>query len=311
MIFTRLHKFSALSAVILAQLFAPACVAPDCDPADAFCEPLNGYLLYTDPIPTALRIYWVRRNGAQTVARANLDGSAVENLGGTFPGSPNLALVDGPGGFFYYNIDGSMDVRRMRLDGSGDSVFVTDDSAGDPLGLAIDRSRDRLYFWNAAAELRYVSIANGGGQTVLRALTAGQTGGFYSAAEDVIYSAGGTDLRRVSADGATDDLLSNSFTGVLTVIAGGDGTLYVVDFAATQIVRVNRDGSNPQVVLSGFQPGGVAFDSRNNHLYVCDQTNQRIFRANELGGDLTPLVSFEAGYNPIACNLQFTAGGLF
>ncbi len=291
--------------------FGASCTRTDCENADAFCDPFNGYLLYTDPIPAAVSLFWMRRNAPRTVARANLDGTGVQNLGGTFASTPSLSLVDGPGGFYYYNVDTSTDVRRIGLDGSNDALFAVDASAGVAQGLAVDRARDRLYFWNNAAQLRYVSRTTGAGQTVLRSLTAGQLSGVYSEAEDVIYSVGGTELRRVSVDGLSEALLNNSFGGLLDVVLGGEGTLYLVDFGSSEIVRINRDGTNKQVILSGFQPGGIDFDTRNNLLYVCDQTNQRILRTNELGSDQVNLINFEPGYNPIACGLQFTAGGFF
>lgn len=300
-----------LLVLLLASSFGVSCTKANCSNADAVCNPLNGYLLYTDPIPRALALFWIRREAPRTLGRANLDGSNVQELGGTFSGSPSLMLVDGPGGFLYYNVDTSADVRRAGLDGSGDAVFATDATAGDPIGIALDRARDRLYFWNTTAQLRYVSLANGTGQTLLRSLTAGQIAGAYSEAEDVIYSAGGTDLRRVSVDGASEVLLNGTFTGLLDVVLGGDGTLYATDLGASEIVRINRDGTNKQVLLSGFQPGAVAFDTRYKHLYVCDQTNQRIFRTNETGGDIVVLVTFTAPYNPVACGLEITAGGFF
>ena len=287
-----------------------ACYSSECVNADAYCEPFYGYLLYTDPVATALQIYWIRSQVPRSVVRANLDGSGITELGGTFSSSPSIMLVDGQGGFYYYNVDTSSDVRRARLDGSNDGVFATDASAGDPLGIAIDRTRNRLYFWNAANQLRYVSLVDGSGQTLLRSLTAGQIAGTYSQNDDVIYSVGGSELRRVAVDGSSETLLNNTFSNLIDVDLDSGSGLYVTALGTQEVYHINRDGTGKKVVATGFFPAGSAFDTRNKQLYICDQTNQRILRTDENGGNVVTIAALTAPYNPVACSLQFTASGL-
>jgi hypothetical protein len=289
-----------------------SCLQYDCASSDAFCDPLIGYLLYTDPAPTAVRLYWIRSQAPRALMRSNLDGSNIENLGGTFPDSPSAMFVDGPGGYLYYNVDSSVEIHRARLDGSENTVFLTDASGGDAVGLWVDRARNRLYWLNSASnQLFYASLTDGAGQTPVRTFGGTAIVGAYDPGSDMIFAAGISDVRVAPADGSSETLLNNSFAGLVDVDLDGASGLYLTDISSDEVIFLNRDGTGKTALVAGFMPGGLAYDPGSGLLYICDQTNSRIVRANSVGGDLATLAALTAGSNPVACSLEFTRGGLF
>jgi DNA-binding beta-propeller fold protein YncE len=88
------------------------------------------------------KMYWTD-TGTRKVHRANLDGTARENLvTGLFP--QGIAL-DVEAGTMYW--PDNIEIRRANLDGTAAATIVS--NAGNPIGIAFDRARRKLYWTEA------------------------------------------------------------------------------------------------------------------------------------------------------------------
>ena len=100
--------------------------------------------------PSAGKMYWtVDAEGGldDSIQRANLDGSGVEDLVTGLDGPSGVAL-DLSAGKMYWTVSSGDDaddrIQRANLDGSGVEDFVT--GLGEPFDIALDLSAGKMYW---------------------------------------------------------------------------------------------------------------------------------------------------------------------
>ena len=98
--------------------------------------------------PSAARIYWTDA-GRNTIGRAGLDGSGVEDLlphGLVEPYGIALAVADGK----MYWADWDVGIQRANLDGTGVETLVR---TARPNGIALDTTRGKMYWTDYGANM--------------------------------------------------------------------------------------------------------------------------------------------------------------
>src|SRR5262245_26775990 len=70
------------------------------------------------PLLHAQKMYWTDSSSSGKIQRANLDGSAVQDLVTTGVSIPNSIALDVAGGKMYWTDAGIGRIRRANLDGS-------------------------------------------------------------------------------------------------------------------------------------------------------------------------------------------------
>lgn len=300
----RLRRLLGKTGFLLLVAALPAqCLEFDCASADAFCDPLLGTLLYSDLESRPEFLYFIRSGSASAeIYRYSLAASTLENLGGVFSGSPAAMAIDRENGWLYYAVDSDSTIRRARLDGSENTAFVTDASAGEPIGLVVDADRNRFYWWNSLNELRFVNLDGSGTPAVVRAYGANILVGAYATNENLWYVGGGPEVRRMPDDGLSDTQINNAGANIIDLELIDSNRLVVSDIGDNEIVRMNRDGSN-RAVLQAIEPGGTAYNSATSTLYSCNQNEDRIQTIDMQTGAATTLLQFDATFNPVACAL--------
>ena len=209
------------------------------------------------------KMYWVD-SGADKVTdsgieevtdkiqRANLDGSAVEDLVTSGLALPLGIALDVAGGKMYWTDPGTSKVQRANLDGSAVEDLFTrlDCSRGPadpqcrPTGIALDVAGGKMYWTDSA--ISKVQRANLDG----------------SAVEDLVTR---LDCRRVPTD------VQCSPEGMALDVAGGK--MYWVDSGTSKVQRANLDGSAVKdLVTSGLSlPRGIALDVAGGKMYWTDE----------------------------------------
>jgi DNA-binding beta-propeller fold protein YncE len=195
--------------------------------------PTGGGLRGLDVDPITGRVYWTDVNNF-VIRRANLDGSAQEDLISSGLEFPSAIAVDVAGGKFYWGDQTANEIRRANLDGSvNEQVLPT----AFHRGIDIDAVNGKVY-WST-------SITQFKGE-ILRANLDG------SDVETVITS---LDAQFKPADLALD-------------VEGGK--VYWTDFVVDVVRRANLDGTGIQnlfIVGANFNPRGIALDLEAGHVY--------------------------------------------
>ncbi len=163
--------------------------------------------------PGAGKIYWTEAGSPNRIRRANLDGSAIENLYTTTVRHPFAVVLDPAGGKLYFTNTGYQpDIQRMNLDGSGRESIVALGSSDRATHIGLD-GHGRVYWLNATTET--IDRANLDGSAV------------------------------ANVTGDVDDFYDPGFA-----VDPAGGFVYWVNSDA-RIVRANLDGSNP-VTMTGL-----------------------------------------------------------
>ena len=170
-------------------------------------------------------MYWT---GFDTIQRANLDGSEVEDLVASGLVAPDGLALDLGGGKMYWTDSGTATIQRANLDGSEVEDLVTSGLVA-PDGLTLDPGAGKMY-WTDKGTAK-IQRANLDGSEV----------------EDLIASG----LLRPEGLALDPDA----------------GKIYWVDVRTAKIQRANLDGSEVEdLITSGLNgPIGLALDLRSNY----------------------------------------------
>ena len=208
------------------------------------------------------KMYWVD-SFTDKVQRANLDGSAVEDLVSGLNSPAGIAL-DVAGGKMYWTDSGSEKVQRANLDGSAVEDLVTS-GLSSPFGMALDVDGGKMYWVDSGTDK--VQRANLDGSAVEDLVTSGlilPRGIALDVAGGKMYwtDGGSEKVQRANLDGsAVEDLVTtdgfkalSSLDGIALDVAGGK--MYWVDSGKEKTVqRANLDGSAVEdLVSSGLHP---------------------------------------------------------
>lgn len=215
--------------------------------------------LINDTCLSADKLYWTEAI-ADKVRRADLNGTNVQDLVTTGPGTPGASTpwgvaLDTTNGKMYWSDTVLDKIQRANLDGTGvENLLVTGTgSASGVLGIDLDVIGGKMYWTDFA--LNKVRRANLNGTSIEDLVVAGP-------------AAPGTSVNTNSGPmGIALDLASQK--------------MYWANPRVDAIQRANFDGTNVENIITGVPFGfGVTLDSYSQKIYWTDAQNDRIERAN-------------------------------
>lgn len=213
----------------------------------------------------ASKIYWTDGHAfPRSIQRANLDGSAVETIFSTTSGTLNTIALDLVNNKVYFANSISGLIQRANLDGTGLETIAS--GADEPVGIAVDSIRGKVYWSGGAGGIGTTYRANLDGTGVEQILSFGARDLEIDLINEKLYLGGvnetsGQTIRISELDGSgVQTLLSTtgfSQMGVDFTI----GKIYWSDLILDKILRSNLDGSNTeQIITSGLStPRDIAF----------------------------------------------------
>ena len=240
-LFARIRRYGSLLGIaVVLGLLAAGCSGMTSVPTPA------------DPAPASAHIYWTDA-GSNTIQRARLDGTQVENLlphGLIEPYGIALAVADGK----VYWTDWEVGIQRANLDGSGVETLVR---TARPNGLAVDSTRGKLYW------------ADYGANRIRRANLDG------SEVEDLVITS-----------------LDNPY-GIALDVAGGKVYWTDAGTEKIQRADLDGSQVEDLVIAGLQSPRGLALDVAAGKMYWTDRISDKIQRANLDGSEVEDLVTPE------------------
>jgi len=237
-------------------------------------------------------LYWAD-TVAHEIRRANLDGSAVEDMLSNVVTEPFEIALDAAAAKLYWVDRDNGRIRRSNLDGSeAEDVAVGSFDGRRRSGLVVDTMNGRLYWWRE---------------------TPAETSVLHTLYRASLDGSGAEALLSLSSD-----IINFSFTPVtLDLDAAGGGKLYWSD-RHHQIWRADLDGTEIEEILS--EPGPfVPLPSRPaldgaGKLYWAEGIRRRVRRANLDGSGIEVLVETagqtgEILVDPVAGKLYWMQAG--
>ena len=205
------------------------------------------------------KMYWTDSLN-DTIQRANLDGTDVEELFTKRFSFPSGLALDVAGGKMYFTVaDG---IQRANLDGSGVEDLVAKQLSSGPNELALDVAGSKMYWTD-------VGFLNNEGSRVAK-------------------------IQRANLDGsAVEDLVTAGLDNPLAIVLDvAGGKMYWTDIGPDKIQRANLDGSGIEdLVTTGLgDPYGLALDIEGGQMYWTDWGTDKIQRANLDGDGIEDLI---------------------
>ena len=222
--------------------------------------------------------------------------------------------------------DGTGDIQRARLDGSGQTTLI---SGIDPYGIAADPLHGKMYwgdyvFDNSDFEFPTGTInranLDGSGQEIVIDQQIFPVGVALDASAGQVYwiahaqqtSPYGKDIRRANFDGSDQQTLVHTAgvagNGQLALDLAG-GKIYTTDFGENRIRRFNLDGSGGMTLIGGLnRPVGIALDLPAGKIYWADYGDNGIYQANLDGSGKKLLVQANG---PSGLVLDLAAGTMY
>jgi DNA-binding beta-propeller fold protein YncE len=246
------------------------------------------------------KMYWSDRE-ANTIRRANLDGTQVETLVSGL-GEARGVAVDLVNHQLYWVDNGTNKIQRSLLDGSHVEDLVTTGLAF-PAGIVLDVANNTMYW--ADTSRNEIQRANLDGSQPTPIVT--KLGDPYFLALDLIdrhlyWTDYGEDkIQRSNLDGSG---IVDLVTTGLDLPRGIDldlvhGKMYWADRGTDKIQRANLDGSQIETLHmatpSIAAPHGVAVDVERQQLYWVDNGLVTIERSGVDGTDRTVLLDGTSG----------------
>ncbi|MCI0552868.1 MAG: DUF5050 domain-containing protein, partial [Anaerolineae bacterium] len=240
------------------------------------------------------KMFWTD-TGTHKIQRANLDGSAVEDLVTTGLSFPDGIAVDVVNGHIYWTNGGVDDkIQRANLDGTDIKDLVS--GLSQPSGIGLDLVNGKMYWTDTATDK--IQRANLDGTSVEDLVTTGLSTPFGIALDVVNGKIYWTDrdinkIQRANLDGSNIETLITFPFGDLRHIALDvvNGKMYWADVGV--IRRANLDGTTIETLVSGLSgPFGIALDADNGKMYWTNGgVDDKIQRANLDGSAVQDLVT--------------------
>lgn len=193
-------------------------------------------------------------------------------------------------------------IRRANLDGSNVETVATMGFGG--YGIAVDAAGDRLFWIDLSLGAIRVAALDGSGVATLHSPVGLDTGLDIDRAAGKLYWTESLGLRRSNLDG----------TGIETVYGAGGGCVGVdapgarVFFApGSDLRQIGTDGTGASTILSGLPvPREIDFDHASGHLYWVEEGPRLLRRANADGSGAVSLATASYGVALLVPNSDFT-----
>ena len=249
-------------------------------------------------------MYWTD-SGTDTIQRADLNGSNIEDIVTTGLRTPTNVVVDLAVGKLWWTDSGTDTIQRANLDGSNVEDIVTT-GLRTPTGIAVDREWGSVYWIDSGTDkIQRAFIVDGSNPqdvitTGLRTPTDIALDPYDPDLGKMYWTDSGTDkIQRANFNGSNiEDLITEGLrtpTSIaLDLVAG---KMYWTDSGTDKIQRANLDGSNIEdLVTTGLRtPKGIAVDPEAGKVYWIDSGTDKIQRANLDGSNIEDLVTTGLG----------------
>ena len=238
------------------------------------------------------KMYWTEA-GTDKIQRANLDGSAGEDLV-TGLSNPSGIALDVSGGKMYWADYNTGKIQRANLDGSTVEDLVT--GLSGPSGVTLDVAGAKMYWTDIVTDK--IQRANLDGSGVEDLVVTGLTtpyGITLDAAGGKMYwtDYGAGKIKRANLNGSVVEDLVTGLSGLIGItldVTGGK--MYWTNIVANKIQRANLDGTGVVDIITGLQfPYGIALDTASGKMYWTDYGTDKIQRANLDGSAVEDLVT--------------------
>jgi virginiamycin B lyase len=223
-------------------------------------------------------VYWGNNGGAGSVARANLDGTGVNQS--FIASAADGVAVDRS--HIYMANSGQCAIGRANLDGSGvNNDFITGLANSCPIQVEVDGSH--IYWSGNGPSGGVVGRANLDGSRVNQTFITNATSIFGVAVDSShVYWTDFVDgtIGRANLDGssANQSFITGASSPVGVTVNGAN--VFWTNNGTGDIGRAGLDGSSPNqsFITGGSGPYGVAADGA--HVYWANNTSSKIGRAN-------------------------------
>ena len=249
-------------------------------------------------------IYWTD-SGTDTIRRANIDGSNVQDIVTTGFRTPTDITVDLNWDKLYWTDSGTDTIQWADLDGSNVQDIITT-GLRTPTGIVVDTEWGSLYWIDSGTD-KIQSASLGGlsvdGSSVRDVVTTGlrtptdiAIDAYHPNLGKIYWTDAGTDkIQRVNFNGANiEDLVTEGLrTPTSIALDLVNSKMYWTDSGTDKIQRANLDGSNIEdLVTTGLRtPTGIAVDPEAGKIYWTDAGTDKIQRANLDGSNIEDIVT--------------------
>ncbi|UCC22567.1 MAG: SMP-30/gluconolactonase/LRE family protein, partial [Planctomycetota bacterium] len=265
---------------------------------------------------TGEKIYWTDWN-LKEIRRANLDGSAVEEVVTTGLNRPFAIALDGVGRKMYWTDHGTSKIQRGNLDGSSIEDLVTTGLVY-PFGIAVDGAGGKMYWTDYDTQKIQCANLDGSDAEVLVTGLGGIRGISLDVSAGKMYwadSSGGK-IQRANLNGSSVQTLVTGLSYPQGIaLDAANGKMYWTASHAGKVQRANLNGSNVQDLVTGLSyPAGIALDVANGKIYFADRAGSKILRANLDGSGLEDHITkyfrgvFDGNGHTIS-NFQYSSTG--
>ena len=241
-------------------------------------------------------MYWTD-TGTDTIRRAHLDGSNIQDIITTGLKTPTDIAVDINDGKVYWIDSGTDKIQRANLDGSNIEDIVTT-GLRTPTSIALDLVNSKVYWTDSGTDK--VQRANFNGSNIQDLVTTGLSTPTSIALDlvnsKVYWTDSGTDkVQRANFNGSNiEDIVTTGLRtpkGIAVDLVAGK--MYWTDSGTDTIQRANLDGSNIEdIVTTGLRtPTSIALDLVNSKMYWTDSDTDKIQRANLDGSNIEDIVT--------------------
>lgn len=217
-----------------------------------------------NPIAIALdvvgkKLYWAEGDGMK-IRRANLDGTAIEDLVGSV-GPSNIALDLLHRKLYWTDIFVTGKIQRSNLDGTSVEDVVPIPS--DREGIALDVAAGNMYWTNRSFRtIERANLDGSGSQTLVTTGIFDPRGIALDLSAGKMYwtDVGFHSIQRANTDGSAAETIVTGLgapDNIALDLAGGK--MYWTDFTAGKVQRANLDGSAVEDLLTRLTlPTGLA-----------------------------------------------------
>ena len=249
-------------------------------------------------------IYWTD-SGTDTIRRANIDGSNVQDIVTTGLRTPTDIAVDLNWNKLYWTDSGTDKIQWANLDGSNIEDIVTT-GLRTPTGIVVDTFWGNVFWIDSGTDkIQRASLTSSDViptrisdvvTTGLRTPTDIAIDPYDPNLGKIYWTDSGTDkIQRANLDGTniTDLVTTGLRTPTSIALDLVAGKMYWTDSGTDKIQRANLDGSNIEdIVTVGLRtPTSIAVDPTEGKIYWTDSGTDTIQRANLDGSNIEDIVT--------------------